>query len=67
MHNSPEKQKGLWQLLGWILFVICALLFLASSIRNRDTLAFFGSLFFLVACLVFMVPLCKSLYGKKKR
>jgi len=62
-----NKQEGLWQLFGWILFVICALLFLTSSLRNGDTLAFLGSLIFLVACFVFMVPLCKSLYGRKKR
>jgi hypothetical protein len=43
MHNSPEKREGLWQLFGWVLFVICALLFLASSIRSRDTLAFLAA------------------------
>ena len=62
-----NKREDLLQLFGWILFVICALLFLASSIRNRDMLAFYGSLIFLVACFVFMVPLYKSLNGKKKR
>lgn len=40
--------------LGWILFVISAIGFCIASIGNFW--AMFGSVFFLLACLVFMIP-----------
>lgn len=39
---------------GWILFVISAIGFCIASIGNFW--AMFGSVFFLLACLVFMIP-----------
>ena len=53
-----------YQLWGWILFIVCALIFIASSIRMDDSLMLLGSIFFLVACFVFLVPLIRAL--KKK-
>ena len=61
MSRTPSPQDLKLQLFGWILFILCALLFLASSIRNQDWIAFFASLVFLVACFVFMIPLIKKL------
>jgi len=46
-----------YQLWGWILFLICALFFIASSLQNGDRFALIASLVFFVACIVFMVPL----------
>jgi hypothetical protein len=40
--------------------VLSALVFLASSIRAGDGLAIAGSLFFLVACFSFLVPLLRQ-------
>jgi hypothetical protein len=48
------------QLAGWMLFVICALFFIASSLKNHDLLALIASMIFLVACIIFIVPLIKS-------
>lgn len=45
---------------GWVLFVVCALFFMAAGWKNRDLLTFLGSVIFLVACLVFLVPLIRS-------
>ncbi len=45
------------QLAGWILFVLSALGFIASSLRAGDGLALAGGLLFLVACFVFIAPL----------
>jgi hypothetical protein len=64
MKNKPSQQDLKFQLFGWILFIICALLFLASSIRNQDVIAIIASLVFLVACFVFMYPIVKSLLQK---
>ena len=44
------------QLFGWILFIVSALLFTASAIRIGDWLAGLGGLFFLFACIVFIIP-----------
>jgi hypothetical protein len=46
---------------GWILFLACAVLFIVSGARNRDWFTFAGSILFLVACLLFLVPLLKKM------
>jgi len=64
MEENQRKRIGReikYQLLGWILFIICAVLFIASSLKNHDVLTFIGSVFFLIACFVFLVPLIKKL------
>jgi len=51
---NREKTCHLW---GWILFLICAGFFMASSLKNGDVLGFAGGVVFLVACVVFIIPL----------
>jgi hypothetical protein len=51
--NGPLKDKK-HEIWGWLLFVISALFFIASSIRNGDTIGLFGGIFFLLACAVFL-------------
>ena len=57
MNESPDSAKAKYQLAGWLLFILCALCYMASSWRNQDTLAFMGSILFLLACVVFLLPL----------
>ena len=57
MSNHQQKREQKYNLWGWLLFIISALGFLASSLKNRDPLALVASLFFLVACIVFLIPL----------
>ncbi len=45
------------QIAGWALFIVSALFFVAASARAGDALGLIGALFFLVACVVFLVPL----------
>jgi hypothetical protein len=59
-----KKGAFYFQLWGWILFIICAGFFIAASIRHRDTLTLIGSIIFLIACLVFLIPL---LIGAEKK
>lgn len=47
-------------LTGWGLFVVSALFFTASSLRSGDMLALLGSVFFLVACFVFLIPILRD-------
>ena len=39
-----------------MLFIVSALAFIASSIRNGDMLGLAGGIFFLLACFVFLIP-----------
>lgn len=63
MNRKAER----YQLYGWILFVTCALLFIAESFINRQPLLFVGSIIFLLACLLFLVPLIDTLKNGKDR
>tara|TARA_B100000965_G_C19149571_1_gene565380 strand:+ start:250 stop:435 length:186 start_codon:yes stop_codon:yes gene_type:complete len=45
-------------LLGWVLFLISATGFLIASIGSFWGM--FGSVFFLIACLVFMIPFLRK-------
>jgi predicted membrane channel-forming protein YqfA (hemolysin III family) len=49
-----------YHLAGWILFVICAIFFIVSSLKNHDTLALIASIIFLIACIIFLIPLFES-------
>lgn len=62
--NGLNKRSGTgpkddikYQLAGWVLFIVCAVFFIASSLKNGDTLTFIASLTFLAACIVFIIPL----------
>ena len=44
------------QLCGWYLFIISALFFIATSLKAGDMLGLFGGLFFLLACIIFLIP-----------
>lgn len=59
--SAENNRKLKYQLWGWILFVVCALLFITSSIIYRDFVALAGSLVFLIACILFLVPLLHEL------
>ncbi len=41
---------------GWLVFILSAFAYIASSWRSGDALGLAGSLLFLLACLVFLVP-----------
>jgi len=54
---EKRLRKGGYQLWGWILFMVCAAFFIAASIKNHDALTLAGSIIFLIACVVFLIPL----------
>jgi len=57
MSTGDRNREARFQIWGWILFLMCAILFLVSSAQSRDVLMLVGSILFLVACVVFMIPL----------
>jgi uncharacterized membrane protein YhhN len=57
------KRKDRYHLVGWGLFLISAVFFIASGVRHRDILTLTGSIAFFIACIVFLIPLLPP--GKK--
>jgi predicted membrane channel-forming protein YqfA (hemolysin III family) len=57
--NRPDRNAG-YHLAGWILFVVCAFLFLCAAARDRDLLLIMASLVFLAGCVAFLVPLLRK-------
>lgn len=45
---------------GWVVFILSAFAFIASSLRSGDILGLLGGILFLIACFVFLVPLLIS-------
>lgn len=60
---SLRRSEQRHELVGWLIFVLSALFFMAASAFNRDPIGFVGGVLFLVACLVFLYPLL----GKRDR
>lgn len=46
-----------YQLIGWSLFILCSIFYIISSIHAHDWFYLAGSIVFLIACVVFMLPL----------
>lgn len=62
-----RKTEVAFHTAGWILFVLCAVLFLASGIQVRDPLLIAGSVVFLLACFVFLIPLMSELLDSERK
>ncbi|GAB4360347.1 MAG: hypothetical protein Kow00114_13970 [Kiloniellaceae bacterium] len=54
MRNSTKRR---FETAGWVLFIVSAVFFIWASWRAGDLLALAGSVFFFLACFVFLVPL----------
>jgi predicted membrane channel-forming protein YqfA (hemolysin III family) len=65
MSDNDKNQEAKLHLLGWILFIICAVLYTASSIRNHDILAIAASIHFLIGCVIFMIPLVTTMIRER--
>jgi predicted membrane channel-forming protein YqfA (hemolysin III family) len=65
MSDNDRNREAKLHFLGWILFILCAVLYTASSIRNHDVLAIAASILFLVGCVVFMIPLVTTMMQER--
>jgi uncharacterized ion transporter superfamily protein YfcC len=52
---SPRSEWR-FNIAGWLLFTVSAMLFIWSAVSAGDWISGIASLFFLIACLVFLVP-----------
>jgi lipid-A-disaccharide synthase-like uncharacterized protein len=46
--------------IAWLLFLICGLIYLVASLRDRDPLMIAGSACFVIAVILFLIPTKKS-------
>ena len=53
---KPLTLERRCQLAGWIVFIMCSLLFMVSSFLNRDTWGFAAAAIFLLGCVLFLAP-----------
>ena len=60
MSVNNQKQERKVHLWGWIMFLVCAVFFIAASVESGSTANLVGSIIFLIACLVFLIPLIKK-------
>ena len=60
MTSEDGGRKRKFEVWGWCLFIISAAFFVFSTLMSGDMLGFLGSLFFLVACIVFLATYWKS-------
>jgi len=59
-NRGRERMFNLW---GWLLFLVCAGFFIASAAISGDILYLAGSIIFLIACLVFIIILAMGRGG----
>jgi len=50
--DGGRKRK--FEIWGWCPFIVSAVFFILSTARSGDIIGLLGSLFFLVACIVFL-------------
>lgn len=63
-----KPRDSVFHFWGWMLFLICAVLFIVSSVRSDDPLLLAGSIVFLVACVVFLAPMVlRADFGRRRR
>ena len=52
-----RKRETRYHFAGWILFLLCAALFLFSALRDGDGVLALASLVFFLGCVLFLIPL----------
>ncbi|MFO8192148.1 MAG: hypothetical protein R6U08_05185 [Bacillota bacterium] len=53
---ASKKDSISLHLLAWLFFLICGIIYIAASIRDRDPLMIAGSICFIVAVILFLIP-----------
>ena len=57
MKEDEKQRERRFNLCGWVMYMVCAVFFIASAVVNGDMLYLAGSIIFLLACVVFIIPL----------
>lgn len=54
---AGREREVRYHFAGWVLFILCAILFLFSALRVGDGVLALASLIFLLGCVLFLIPL----------
>jgi len=54
---SISKKEKRYHLAGWLLFLVCAIFFIAQSLTDNNTLGLSASIIFFTGCIAFLIPL----------
>lgn len=57
--SVAESNDALWELVGYVLWLIGSALFAVVAYRNDDTLSLVGSVLFFVGIMAVMVPMTR--------
>ena len=57
MLSNTKKAEARFHLMGWLLFLVCSVLFIIESLSTGSTVGLVASVVFLVGCIVFIIPL----------
>jgi uncharacterized membrane protein YhhN len=55
--DSISKTEKRYHLAGWLLFLVCAIFFIAQNLTDNNILGLSGSVIFLAGCIAFLIPL----------
>ena len=64
--DSDFKAEKRFHLAGWLLFLVCAVFFIAQNLLHSDLMGLIGSIVFLLGCIAFLVPLISSWNRKEE-
>ena len=56
MPTRKQGRESQFQLLGWVLFLVCSILFIVDSVAAGSPLGLAGSVTFFLGCVVFLIP-----------
>lgn len=56
MPASKQQRESKFQLAGWVLFLLCSIFFIISSIVSGSIWGLAASIVFLLGCVVFLIP-----------
>ena len=57
--GESRRSEAVFHIAGWVLFILCAVLFLFTALRDGDGVLALASLIFLAACILFLIPLMR--------
>ncbi len=57
MFSNMKKAETRFHLLGWLLFLVCAIFFIIESLLTSSPVGLVASVVFLAGCMAFLIPL----------
>jgi len=56
MPTRKRERESQFQLFGWVLFLMCSILFIVDNVAAGSPWGLAGSALFLLGCVIFLIP-----------